>query len=84
MYPDELDYFINCRNKVLGGDDLLRAIDTNENTQINHIEYNPANKSYQMWDVDGRYYYFTAMPYAEAQRRGLVKSKTLSLNKNTK
>lgn len=28
-----------------------------------------------MWDVEGNYYKFTAMPYKEAVEKGLVKSK---------
>lgn len=75
MYPFELFEYLKQRNWYIGGDDLLKVISVKENPQINHIEFNSGSGKYDMWDSDGNYYEFTAMPYEEAVKRGLVKQK---------
>ena len=74
MYPHELAEFIKQRLYRLGGDDLLKATSIKENPQLNHIIYDPYTNRYRMWDYEGNYYEFEAMPYKEAEERGLVKT----------
>lgn len=75
MYPYEVADYLRKRNWYIGGDDLLKVISVKENPQINHIEFNPSTSKYNMWDVEGNFYEFTAMPYKEAVEKGLVKQK---------
>lgn len=75
MYPWELSKFIEERQYYLGGDDLCKATSVKENPQLDHIKYNPFDQTYDMWDREGNYYHFTAMPYEEAVQKKLVKKK---------
>ena len=75
MFTYELIEFIASRNYYIGGDDLLFVIDTKQHPQINHIKYDPYQNKYEMWDKEGNYISFYAMPYAEAVEKGLVKVK---------
>lgn len=75
MYPYELEEYLRKRNWYIGGDDLRKVTSITENPQINHIIYNPSTHKYNMWDVEGNFYEFTAMPFTEAVKRGLVKTK---------
>ena len=75
MYPHELKNFIDSRNSYIGGDDLLKVISIKENPQLNHIKLNPETNVFEMWDYEGNYYNFTAIPYKEALEKGLVKQK---------
>lgn len=68
MYPNELKRFIEDRNYLLGGYELLKAISIEENPQLSHIEYNPYENAYRMWDCYGNYYEFGAVPYKEQQK----------------
>lgn len=77
MYSWELQKFIEDRNYYLGGDDLLFAIDITKHPQLSHIKYNAFEKKYEMWDYEGNYFYFWAMPYEIAEQQGLVKKRTL-------
>lgn len=79
MYPYELYQFIQDRGYRLGGDDLLKAISTKENPQLDHIVFYPETSKYDMWDREGNYYNFEAMPYKEAEQKGLVKRKKVNL-----
>ena len=76
MYSQELEYFIKSRNYILGGDDLSRVINPIESPQINRITYHPENSSYTISTNDNYYFNFKAMPYEEAKKRNLVKSKS--------
>lgn len=73
MYPWEIKKFIEERNYYIGGDDLLKVISPVENPQLKGIEYKPFENRYYMWDAEGNYYSFAAMPYTEAIEKGLVK-----------
>jgi hypothetical protein len=73
MYPWELEQFIRERDYYLGGDDLAKATSPKENPQLNHIKYDAWSNRYEMWDAEGNYYSFAAMPYTEAIEKGLVK-----------
>lgn len=75
MYPYEVAEFLRKRNWYIGGDDLIKVTSTKENPQLNHIKFNAFNNEYEMWDNEGNYYKFTAMPYKEAIEKGLVKQK---------
>lgn len=75
MYPYEVAEFLKQRNYYIGGDDLIRITSIKENPQLNHIKFNPYDNEYEMWDIEGNYYKFTAMPYKEAIEKGLVKLK---------
>ena len=75
MYDWEIQQFLKDRNHYIGGDDLNFIIDTRRHPQINHIEYNPYDSSYNMWSKDGTHFHFNAMPYKEALEKGLVKRK---------
>lgn len=75
MYPWEIEKFIKDRNYQIGGDDLNFIINTKQHPQLDHIKYNPYNNGYEMWDKEGNYYKFTAIPYNEAKKKGLVKNK---------
>lgn len=72
MYPYEIAKFLEQRNYYIGGDDLLKVTSTKENPQLNHIKFNPYSSEYEMWDKEGNYYNFKAMPYKEALEKGLV------------
>lgn len=75
MYPYEITEFLKQRNYYVGGDDLLRVTSTEENPQLDHIKFNQGTNEYEMWDKEGNYYIFEAMPYKEALEKGLVKQK---------
>lgn len=77
MYSWEIYNFLQEREYYIGGDDLLKIISPQENPQLNHIKFNPFDNSYEMWDNEGNYFHFWAMPYVEAQEKGLVKRKIL-------
>lgn len=73
MYSWELEQFIKERNFRLGGDDLGRATSIQENPQLTHIQYKAYDNHYNLWDSEGNYFTFEAMPYEEAKEKGLVK-----------
>lgn len=75
MYPYEITEFLKQRNYYIGGDDLLKVTSTEENPQLDHIRFNQGTNEYEMWDKEGNYYIFEAMPYKEALEKGLVKKK---------
>ena len=75
MYSWEIQKLLKDNNYYVGGDDLVKVTSTKENPQLNHIKFNPYNNEFEMWDKDGEYFRFTAMPYKEAVQRGLVKKK---------
>jgi len=75
MYPHELEQFIQDREYYIGGDDLNKVISPTENPQLNHIKFHSDYNYYEMWDKEGNYYKFGAMPYAEAKEKGLVKKR---------
>ena len=68
MYPEELKKFIENHNNRLGGQDLLKVISPDENPQLNHIEFNPWENKYKMWDMYGNYYEFEVIPYQEMKK----------------
>lgn len=73
MYPHELEQFIRDRNYWIGGDDLIKVTSPLENPQLNHIQYNPWDNTYDMWDKYGNHYHYNVIPYEEAKEKGLVK-----------
>lgn len=75
MYPWEIEKFLKDRNYYIGGDDLIFITDIRKHPQLNHIKFDPYNNCYEMWDKDGNYYTFTAMPHKETKEKGLVKKK---------
>lgn len=75
MYPYEITEFLKQRNYYVGGDDLLKVTSTEENPQLDHIKFNQGTNEYEMWDKEGNYYIFEAMPYKEALEKGLVRQK---------
>ena len=75
MYPYEVAEYLKQRNWYIGGDDLIRITSTKENPQLRTIKFNSFSNEYEMWDVEGNYYKFKAMPYKEALQKGLVKQK---------
>lgn len=75
MYPYEITEFLKQRNYYIGGDDLLKVTSTEENPQLDHIRFNQGTNEYEMWDREGNYYIFEAMPYKEALEKGLVRQK---------
>ncbi len=75
MYPYEITEFLKQRNYYVGGDDLAKVTSTTENPQLDHIRFNQGTNEYEMWDKEGNYYIFEAMPYKEALEKGLVKQK---------
>lgn len=75
MYPYEITEFLKQRNYYIGGDDLLKVTSTEENPQLDHIRFNQGTNEYEMWDKEGNYYIFEAMPYKEALEKGLVRQK---------
>lgn len=75
MYPYEIQKFIEQRNYYVGGDDLVKVLSIKENPQLKRIKFNPYNNEFEMWDHEGNYYKFKAMPFKEAVQRGLVKHK---------
>lgn len=75
MYPYEVAEYLKQRNWYIGGDDLIRIISIKENPQLRTIKFNSFSNEYEMWDVEGNYYKFKAMPYKEALQKGLVKQK---------
>ena len=75
MYPYEITEFLKQRNYYIGGDDLLKVTSTEENPQLDHIKFNQGTNEYEMWDKEGNYYIFEAMPYKEALEKGLVRQK---------
>lgn len=75
MYPFEIEKFLKDRNYYIGGDDLTFITDIRQHPQLNHIKFNPYDSSYDMWDIEGHHYHFTAMPYSEAKAKGLIKER---------
>ena len=77
MYSWEIANFLAERNYYIGGDDLIFITNPKEHPQLDHIKYNPWNNQYEMWDREGNYFCFQAMPWVEAEEKGLVKKRTL-------
>lgn len=75
MYPYEVAEYLKQRNWYIGGDDLIKITSIKENPQLRTIKFNSFSNEYEMWDVEGNYYKFKAMPYKEALQKGLVKQK---------
>lgn len=75
MYSWEIQEYLKNRGYYVGGDDLLEVTSNIQNPQLNHIKYNPETREYKMWDKEGIYFKFKAMPYEEAIQKGLVKNK---------
>lgn len=75
MYSWEVAEFLRKRNHYIGGDDLVQVTSILNNPQLNHIKFNPETSEYEMWDKEGNYFRFKAMPYTEAISKGLVKQK---------
>lgn len=75
MYPYEIEQFLRQRNYYIGGDDLVKVTSQKENPQLNHVKFNPEYNEFELWDKEGHYYKFRAMPYKEALEQGLVKGK---------
>ena len=73
MYDWEIAQFLRDRNYYIGGDDLTFITNIREHPQLDHIEFNPYDSSYDMWSREGNHYHFKAMPYSEAKKRGLIK-----------
>ena len=73
MFSWEIEKFLKDRNYYIGGDDLTFITDIRQHPQLDHIKFNPYDSSYDMWDKDGNYFHFTAMPYEVAKEKGLVK-----------
>ena len=69
MFSWEIKNFLKQRNYHLGGNDLLYILDVKQHPQINHIKFNPYDNSYEMWDKEGNYFHFTAIPYKEAIKK---------------
>lgn len=65
MYPWELEEFIKKRNYVIGGEDLLKVISTNENPQLIQVTLYPGNNRYELKDEFMNHYTFTVLPYEE-------------------
>ena len=77
MYSWEIYKFLEERGYYIGGDDLIKVTSVKENSQLNHIKYDPYQNRYEMWDKKGNYFNFSPMPYTEAEEKGLVKKKVL-------
>lgn len=75
MYSWEVEEFLRKRNHYIGGDDLMKVTSILNNPQLNHIKFNAETSEYEMWDKEGNYFNFKAMPYTEAVNKGLVKQK---------
>lgn len=58
MYPVELKQYIDERNGVLYRDEIIFVTDIKQHKQLNHIQFNPYNNTYDMWDNEGNYYHF--------------------------
>lgn len=69
MFSWEIKNFLEQRNYHLGGNDLLFILDVKQHPQINHIKFNPYDNSYEMWDKEGNYFHFTAIPYKEVIKK---------------
>lgn len=72
MYSWEVEEFLRKRNHYIGGDDLMKVTSILNNPQLDHIKFNSGTSEYEMWDREGNYYVFRAMPYKEALEKGLV------------
>ena len=59
MYPVELKQYIDERNGVLNRDETEFVTDIKQHKQLNHIQYNQYDSSYDMWDNEGNYYHFS-------------------------
>ena len=69
MYSWEIQNFLKEKNYQIGGDDLLKIISIKENPQLTHIKYNPFNNSYEIWDKEGNYFYFYAIPFKQEKNK---------------
>lgn len=75
MYSWEIQEFLKNKGYYVGGDDLIQVTSHIHNPQLNHIKFNAETSEYEMWDNEGIYFKFKAMPYDEAIQKGLVKNK---------
>lgn len=81
MYTWEIQKYILDRNGVLGGDELLMITNPHLHPQINHIKFNAFDFTYEMWDNEGNYMKFRAMPFEEAKSKGLVRERKVVYEK---
>ena len=77
MYSWEITNFLAEHNYHIGGDDLLFIINPKNHPQINHIQYNPYENKYEMWDDEGNYFCFWPIPYEEVKKQEPAKQKIL-------
>lgn len=73
MYPDEIRRFLEERNYLIGGDDLINILNIENSPQINSIKYDSFNNAYEMWDCYGNYYRFLVIPYEKVKTKKLTK-----------
>lgn len=73
MYSWELEKFIKERNYLVGGDDLVKILSLEENPQLTNITFSSEKNLYTICDKDGNSFQFIAMPYEEAEEKGLVR-----------
>lgn len=59
MYSSELHQYIRERNGVLNREETKFIIDVKLHPQINHIQLNSYDCSYDMWDCEGNHYHFS-------------------------
>ena len=55
--------FILEREARLEGPETRYATDLTEHPQIDHVRFIPENNRYEMWDREGTYFSFEALPY---------------------
>ena len=75
MYPEEIRRFLEERNYLIGGDDLINIINIENSPQINSIKYNTFDNSYEIWDCYGNYYKFLVIPYEDSKYKKLIKGR---------
>lgn len=65
MTNEEIHNFINSRNGIVGGQELIDLLNTNDKPQIDHVKYDASKNKIYMWTRDGDSFEVTPLPYEE-------------------
>lgn len=65
MTNDEIREYINIRCGYLGGDEIIKIVNTDDKPQIDHVKYEVYENKIHLWSKDGEHFEFIPIPYEE-------------------
>lgn len=73
MYSEELQFFLESRQRIIESDELKEVIDLSKNPQLKRIVFNSGNNTYDMWDDKGNWFHFTALEFGEKRTDEVIR-----------